>query len=118
MGDQCNVVIDFIYHDCIPQCQTEENKAFFMKLICDFYRYASENKLDERHEKFVQYAKDSYKNLQEKYKPELKCNAISLGTILSQAVFSYECLHEQISAIKIGEKAVEDFSEPIEAMDK
>jgi len=72
-----------------------EAKAFFVKMVGDYYRYISENAKDRKLEEVKQAALASYN---EANSIDLAaCNPIKLGLALNFSVFHYEVMknHEQ-----------------------
>ena len=83
----------------------EEAKAFFIKMVGDYYRYIAENCKDAGTlDKVTQNAKSSYEQANQIDLPA--CNPIKLGLALNFSVFNYEVLKDHASACKLADSAL------------
>ena len=67
-----------------------EPKAFFIKMVGDYYRYIAENAKDAKLEEVKQKALKAYDEANNITLPS--CNPIKLGLALNFSVFHYEVM--------------------------
>jgi hypothetical protein len=85
--------------ECSP-----EAKAFFVKMVGDYYRYIAENAKDAMLEEVKKNAKLAY---EEACNIELAaCNPIKLGLALNYSVFNYEVLKDHAKACELADNAL------------
>ena len=98
-------------HECAA-----EAKAFFVKMIGDYYRYIAENAKGEVLEQVKQSALNSY---DEANKIELPpCNPIKLGLALNFSVFHYEVMKNKPSACQLADDALQQALERIDDLEE
>ena len=103
---------------CLPRASDDESKAFFEKMIADYYRYIAESAKDDQLERVKSGALEAYEKASKLSMSLSPCNPIRLGLALNFSVFYYESLNNQKSAIELGEKALEDALEKIDEVDE
>ena len=67
-----------------------EARAFFVKMVGDYYRYIAENAKDAKLEEVKEKALKAYKEAEAISLPP--CNPIKLGLALNSSVFHYEVM--------------------------
>jgi 14-3-3 protein epsilon len=97
---------------------TDETKAFFFKMIGDYYRYVSECANEKDLESVKNGALDNYKHAQTTSESLNPCNPIRLGLALNFSVFYYEVMNNHSQACDLGEKALSDALEKIDDVDE
>jgi len=87
-----------------------EPKAFFVKMVGDYYRYISENAKNEKLEEVKKNALKAYEDANQIDLPP--CNPIKLGLALNFSVFHYEVMKNHKQACDLADSAL------TEALDK
>jgi len=87
-----------------------EPKAFFVKMVGDYYRYISENAKDAKLEEVKKAALKAYEDANQIDLPP--CNPIKLGLALNFSVFHYEVMKNHKQACDLADSAL------TEALDK
>ena len=96
-----------------------ESKAFFLKMIADYYRYIAESAKGAKLEEAKTGAQDYYKQAADIADKELgACNPVRLGLALNCSVFHYEVLNDHKKACELGEKALQEALEKIDDCDE
>lgn len=90
-----------------------EERAFFYKMVGDYFRYASEaassKASKERLTKFKKGALEAYKKSLDICQTGLKpFNSVSLGLALNFSVFQYEVMKDPRKACEIAKNALEE----------
>jgi len=91
-----------------------EPKAFFVKMVGDYYRYISENAKDGLLEEVKQKALEAYQQANEITLPP--CNPIKLGLALNFSVFHYEVMKNHKAACELADQALQDALEKIDEL--
>ena len=106
MADDCLKIIKMIESevtskgDCKPDA-----KAFFVKMVGDYYRYIAENAKGDQLEDVKVKAKKAY---EEANGIDLApCNPIKLGLALNFSVFNYEVLKDHAKACSLADEALQ-----------
>lgn len=100
----------------LNQENTPEAKAFFVKMVGDYYRYIAENAKDAHLEEVKQKAKKAY---EEAYDIEMAaCNPIKLGLALNFSVFNYEVLKDHAKAVELADQALQQALDKIDELDE
>lgn len=108
--DDCQFIIDLINSKVLCKPVAEEPKAFFVKMVGDYYRYIAENAKGDKLESVKVEALKAYA---EANAIELApCNPIKLGLALNFSVFHYEVMKNHKAACELADKALQ------EALDK
>ena len=55
-------IVQIVEHGCIQLAQTDESKAFFLKMVGDYYRYVAESAQAEKLESVKKSAFEAYSN--------------------------------------------------------
>ena len=111
-------IVDIVKQQCMPKCSTDETKAFFYKMIGDYYRYVAECTQGDQLETVKNGALENY-NLAHTSSESLNaCNPIRLGLALNFSVFHYEVMNNHKQACELGEKALSDALEKIDDVDE
>ena len=96
-------------------CENEA-KAFFVKMVGDYYRYIAENAKGDDLERVKQAANKAY---QEANGIDLApCNPIKLGLALNYSVFNYEVLKDHATACKLADDALQSALDKIDELEE
>ena len=115
---KCIEIVKVVQDNCLKLAKDDESKAFFQKMIGDYYRYVAESAKDSKLEEVKNGALKGYeqaKNLSESLNA---CNPIRLGLALNFSVFYYEVMNNHKIACELGEKALADALEKIDEVDE
>ena len=96
----------------------DESKAFFQKMIGDYYRYVAESADASKIETVKQGALDGYTAANDLSKGLNACNPIRLGLALNFSVFYYEVMNDHKKACELGESALTKALEKIDDVDE
>ena len=96
----------------------DESKAFFYKMIGDYYRYVAESAHESKLEEVKNGALEGYQKANEHSKDLNACNPIRLGLALNFSVFYYEVMNDHKKACELGESALTDALEKIDDVDE
>jgi 14-3-3 protein epsilon len=102
-GD-CQRVIDMINQKVLAKSCDGESKAFFIKMVGDYYRYIAENAKGALMEKVKQNALKAYNEANQITLPP--CNPIKLGLALNFSVFHYEVMKNHKAACELADQAL------------
>ena len=95
-----------------------DGKAFFLKMIGDYFRYMAESaqgdKLAQARDGALQY----YKEAETACKDLQACNPIKLGLALNFSVFHYEVLQDCKAACVLAENALQEAMSKIDDVDE
>ena len=95
---------------------TDEAKAFFVKMVGDYYRYIAENAKDAKLEEVKQKAKAAYE--QANAIDLAPCNPIKLGLALNFSVFNYEVLKDHAKACELADNALQQALDKIDELEE
>lgn len=115
---QCMSIVKIVSDQCMKVAQTDETKAFFYKMIGDYYRYVAECANLNDVEKVKNGALENYKLAQSTSESLNACNPIRLGLALNFSVFYYEVMNNHKEACTLGESALSDALEKIDDVDE
>ena len=90
----------------------DEARAFFVKLIGDYYRYIAESATGDRYEAVKQEALKAYTEANKITLPP--CNSIRLGLALNFSVFYYEVMKDQQKACELADSSLQAALEKID----
>ena len=93
-----------------------EAKAFFVKMVGDYYRYIAENAKEAKLEEVKQKALKAYDDANEIELPP--CNPIKLGLALNFSVFHYEVMKNHKSACDLADRALQDALDKIDELEE
>ena len=96
----------------------DESKAFFQKMIGDYYRYVAESASGDKLEEVKNGALEGYQHAKQLSESLNACNPIRLGLALNFSVFYYEVMSNHKEACVLGEKALADALEKIDEVDE
>jgi hypothetical protein len=96
----------------------DESKAFFQKMIGDYYRYVAESAGEDKIEQVKSGALKGYEEADKLSKGLNACNPIRLGLALNYSVFYYEVMNDHKKACEFGEKALSEALEKIDDVDE
>jgi len=116
--DQCIKIVEIVKDSCMQVASTDETKAFFYKMIGDYYRYVAECSSGDKLEQVKNGALDNYNLAQEASANLNACNPIRLGLALNFSVFHYEVMNNHKQACELGESALSDALEKIDDVDE
>ena len=113
----CQKIIDMIQEKVLNNgsCK-EEAKAFFVKMVGDYYRYIAENAKDQTLEDVKAKAKAAYENANDIELPA--CNPIKLGLALNFSVFNYEVLKDHGKACELADHALQSALDKIDELEE
>ena len=112
----CQKVIDMINNRVLSGECSDEAKAFFVKMVGDYYRYIAENAKDAKLEEVKQKAKTAY---EEANAIDLAaCNPIKLGLALNFSVFNYEVLKDHAKACELADNALQQALDKIDELEE
>ena len=112
----CERVIQIINDKVLAKSCESEAKAFFVKMVGDYYRYIAENAKDSKLDEVKNKALDAYKQANELELPP--CNPIKLGLALNFSVFYYEVMKNPKEAVSLADKALQDALDKIDELEE
>jgi len=112
----CQRVVNMIEEKVLVKATDGEAKAFFVKMVGDYYRYIAENAKDSLLEEIKQKALKAYTQANEITLPP--CNPIKLGLALNFSVFHYEVLKNHKEACELADKALQDALDKIDELEE
>ena len=116
LQNDCQKIIDMINQRVLNNDCADEAKAFFVKMVGDYYRYIAENAKDAKLEEVKQKAKQAY---EEANAIDLApCNPIKLGLALNFSVFNYEVLKDHAKACELADNALQQALDKIDELEE
>ena len=116
LAADCQLIIDMINELVLSTTCENEAKAFFVKMVGDYYRYIAENAKGDDLERVKQAANKAY---QEANGIDLApCNPIKLGLALNYSVFNYEVLKDHATACKLADDALQSALDKIDELEE
>jgi hypothetical protein len=100
----CETVIELIRSKVLSKPAQEEAKAFFVKMVGDYYRYIAETAQGAKLEQVKTEALKAYTEANAITLPP--CNPIKLGLALNFSVFHYEVMKDHKKAIALAEESL------------
>ena len=116
--DQCIKIVNTVQGQCLALAQDDESKAFFQKMIGDYYRYVAESAKGDQLDKVKSGALAGYTAARTHSDNLNACNPIRLGLALNFSVFQYEVMNDHKNACELGEKALQEALEKIDDVDE
>ena len=104
LTSDCERIIEMINSKVLNKGCEGEPKAFFVKMVGDYYRYISENARGTKLEEVKQKALVAYQDANEIPLPP--CNPIKLGLALNFSVFHYEVMKNHKAACELADQAL------------
>ena len=111
---KCTDIAETCKNQCLPLAAEASSKAFFQKMIGDYYRYVAESASGTTLETVKAGALEGYNAASDLCKELSACDPIRLGLALNFSVFHYEVLNNHKAACELGEKALSDALEKID----
>ncbi len=99
------MIIELIRSKVLKQACQEEPKAFFVKMIGDYYRYIAETAQNDKFEQVKQEALKAYTDANQINLPP--CNPIKLGLALNFSVFYYEVMKDHKKACQLADESLQ-----------
>jgi hypothetical protein len=93
-----------------------EPKAFFVKMVGDYYRYIAENAKGSNLEAVKQSALEAYNEANAISLPP--CNPIKLGLALNFSVFHYEAMKNHKAACDLADQSLQDALDKIDELEE
>ena len=112
----CEKVVAMINDKVLAKDCDGEAKAFFIKMVGDYYRYIAENAKDSKLDEVRQKALKAYGEANEITLPP--CNPIKLGLALNFSVFHYEVMKDHKSACDLADKALQEALDKIDELEE
>ena len=112
----CQRVVDMINDKVLAKACDGESKAFFVKMVGDYYRYIAENAKADQLESVKQKALEAYNEANEITLPP--CNPIKLGLALNFSVFHYEVMKNHKAACELADKALQEALDKIDELEE
>ena len=102
----CQNIINMIKQDAMKSLADPEGKAFFLKMVGDYYRYMAESAQADLLTQAREGALEHYKQADAAGKDLPACNPIKLGLALNFSVFYYEVMQDNKQACVLAETAL------------
>merc|ERR1719416_115831 len=115
IGD-CEKVIGIINDKVLQKTCENEAKAFFVKMVGDYYRYIAENAKDSVLEDVKNKALQAYDDANKIELPP--CNPIKLGLALNFSVFHYEVMKNHKAACQLADEALQNALDKIDELEE
>ena len=117
--DQCVGIVDLVKDNCMKLAANSESKAFFQKMVGDYYRYVAESAQGDKLTQVKNGALDFYNQALEVANKDLEaCNPIRLGLALNFSVFHFEVMNDHKKACELGETALQAALDKIDDCDE
>jgi len=100
----CENIISIIQTKVLSKTVEAEPKAFFVKMVGDYYRYIAETAQGDKLEQVKQEALKAYNEANTIALPP--CNPIKLGLALNFSVFHYEVMKDHKQACILADEAL------------
>ena len=104
--------------DAMKSLSDAEGKAFFLKMVGDYYRYMAESAKNEVLQQARDGALEHYKQADAAGKELPACNPIKLGLALNFSVFYYEVMQDNKQACSLAETALQEAMNKIDDVDE
>lgn len=116
--EQCMLIVRIVKDKCLVLAAEDESKAFFQKMIGDYYRYVAESATEATLNEVKEGALHGYDQADKLSKGLNACNPIRLGLALNFSVFHYEVMNDHKKACELGEQALSEALEKIDDVDE
>ncbi len=107
-----------IKNDAMKTQAEAEGKAFFLKMVGDYYRYMAESASGDVLSQARDGALQNYKEAETAGKDLPPCNPIKLGLALNFSVFYYEVMQDNKQACTLAETALQEAMNKIDDVDE
>ena len=114
----CQKIINMIKQDAMKSLTDPEGKAFFLKMVGDYFRYMAESAQGDVLAQARDGALEHYKQADAAGKELPACNPIKLGLALNFSVFYYEVMQDNKQACALAETALSDAMNKIDDVDE
>ena len=114
----CMNIINMIKDNALKGSGDSESKAFFLKMIGDYYRYMAESAQGDKLALARDGALANYKDADVVAKELQACNPIKLGLALNFSVFYYEVMQDNKQACQLAETALQEAMNKIDDVDE
>jgi len=112
-------IVATVKDQCMPKATDPESKAFFLKMVGDYYRYVAESASVDKLTEVKEGALNYYNQASQAAEKDLgACNPIRLGLALNFSVFYFEVMSEQKKACELGENALQAALDKIDDCDE
>ena len=112
----CTDIIKIINDKVLSKSCEGEPKAFFVKMVGDYYRYIAENAKGSLMEEVKQNALKAYQEANNITLPP--CNPIKLGLALNFSVFHYEVMKNHKAACELADSALQEALDKIDELEE
>ena len=116
LTSDCQGIIRIINDKVLSKSCEGESKAFFVKMVGDYYRYIAENAKGQLMEEVKQNALKAYNEANQITLPP--CNPIKLGLALNFSVFHYEVMKNHKAACELADQALQDALDKIDELEE
>ena len=116
LSADCQRVVDMINEKVLSKACDGESKAFFVKMVGDYYRYIAENAKGDDLESVKQNALKAYNEANSIELPP--CNPIKLGLALNFSVFHYEVMKNHKAACELADQALQEALDKIDELEE
>ena len=117
--DQCILIVNLVKDKCMKVATNPESKAFFLKMVADYYRYVAESAQGDKLTEVKNGALDFYNQASDIANKDLQaCNPIRLGLALNFSVFYFEVMNDHKKACELGENALQSALDKIDDCDE
>ena len=117
--DQCILIVNLVKDKCLKSATNSESRAFFLKMIGDYYRYVAESAQGDKLNQVKNGALDFYNQASDVANKDLEaCNPIRLGLALNFSVFHFEVMNDHKKACELGENALQAALDKIDDCDE
>merc|ERR1711939_478958 len=116
--EKCISIVEIVKSKCLQLAADDESKAFFYKIIGDYYRYVAESASPDKLQTVKDGALGGYQEPDKLCANLNACNPIRLGLALNFSVFNYEVMNDHKAACELGEKALTEALEKIDDVDE
>lgn len=113
----CQDIIDMIKSDGLKTADNE-SRAFFLKMVGDYYRYMAESAQGDVLSRAREGALQNYREAETAGQTLHACNPIKLGLALNFSVFHYEVMQDNKQACTLAETALQDAMNKIDDVDE
>ena len=114
----CQNIINMIKNDAMKTQQEAEGRAFFLKMVGDYFRYMAESATGDKLAQARDGALQHYKEAETAGKELPACNPIKLGLALNFSVFYYEVMQDNKQACVLAETALQEAMNKIDDVDE
>jgi len=112
----CQTVIGIINEKVLKHECADEAKAFFVKMVGDYYRYIAENAKGDQLNEVKDEALKAYEQANAIDLPP--CNPIKLGLALNFSVFHYEVMKNHQKACQLADEALQQALDKIDELEE